>query len=56
MTLGVEIIFEPQVILDIVDFGNFSQVTIFKPTVKYKDILLLRDVNFKLWVRKIPLC
>lgn len=55
MALGVQVILEPQIILDIIDFRNFSQVTIFKPAVKYKDILLLRDVNFKLRVRKISL-
>ena len=55
MSLGIQIIFEPQVVIDIVDFGNFSQVTIFKSTVEYKDILLLWDEDFKLWVRKISL-
>lgn len=55
MTFSVQIVFQPQVIINIINFGDFSQVTIFESWVKNEDILLLRNVNFKLRVRKVSL-
>ena len=55
MAFCVKIVLQPKIIFDVVDFCHFSQVTIFKPGVENKNILLLRDKNFKLLPLKISL-
>ena len=48
VSLGVEIVFEPQVVLDVVHFDGSAQVAVLKPAVKYQDVLLLRHVYCEL--------
>jgi hypothetical protein len=45
VALGINIIFKPKVIFDIIHFNSSSQIAVFKPAIENKHIFLLWDVN-----------
>ena len=54
VAFGVEVIFEPQTVLDVVDFDGSPQIAVFESAVEDEHILLLRHVNRELFMR-LPL-
>ena len=44
VALGVHVVFEPEVVFYIAYFCDLSEVAVFKSGVKYKYVLLIRDV------------
>ena len=55
MALRVEIIFEPQIVLDVVHLRNFAEVAVFKPAVKDQHVLEVRDEDVKLGMIEVSL-
>ena len=44
MTLGINVIFKPQVVFNVVHFNGSSQICIFESTVKNKHVFLLWNI------------
>ena len=42
MTFRVEVIFEPEVVLDVVNFGSFAEITRLETAVEYKHVVQRR--------------
>jgi hypothetical protein len=45
VALGINIIFKPKVVFDIIHFNSSSQIAVFKPAIENKHVFLLWDVN-----------
>lgn len=43
--LGIQIILQPEIVLDVVDFSSFSQIATFEAGVKDQQVVLLRNVH-----------
>jgi hypothetical protein len=55
VALGVEVVLQPQVVLNVVHLRGFSQIAVFEATVEDQHILLLRHVDFELRVGEVSL-
>ena len=56
MTLGIQIIFEPQIILYIAHFCNFSQIAIFESGVENQYVLMIWNFQSVLQIPEVSLC
>lgn len=45
MTLGINVIFKPQVVFNVIYFNGSSQIAIFESTIENEHIFLLWDVD-----------
>jgi hypothetical protein len=45
MTLGINVIFKPQVVFNVIYFNGSSQIAIFESAIENKHIFLLWDVD-----------
>ena len=45
MTLGINVIFKPQVVFNVIHFNGSSQIAIFESTIENEHIFLLWDVD-----------
>jgi len=53
MSFCIQIIFQPKIVLDVIDFCYFTQIAIFKSRIKDEYILLIGNMNIKLWICKV---
>lgn len=55
MALRVQVVLQPQIVLDIINLRRLPQIAVLETGVEDKYILLLRDEDLELWIAVVSL-